>query len=79
MYVLNIFNVKNNLKKVNSAIIQKTSSGIHSLNSTLWDDNTDGMINFQNIFKSCFIVSLQIRWENRTMYCIVSIFAVSFE
>ncbi|XP_043928345.1 dynein light chain Tctex-type 3 [Protopterus annectens] len=48
---------------VNCAVMQKSGSGLHTANSCFWDTSTDG--------------SCTVRWENRTMYCIVSVFAVA--
>ncbi|KAF6730303.1 Dynein light chain Tctex-type 3 [Oryzias melastigma] len=48
---------------VNCAIMQKSGAGLHTANSCYWDTATDG--------------SCTVRWENRTMYCIVSVFAVA--
>ncbi|XP_003966694.1 dynein light chain Tctex-type 3-like [Takifugu rubripes] len=47
---------------VTCAVMQKTGAGLHSANSCYWDTSMDG--------------SCTVRWENRTMYCIVSMFAV---
>uniref|UniRef100_A0A8C7Q2Z1 Dynein light chain Tctex-type 3 n=1 Tax=Oncorhynchus mykiss TaxID=8022 RepID=A0A8C7Q2Z1_ONCMY len=43
--------------------IQKTGAGLHTANSCYWDTATDG--------------SSTVRWENRTMYCVVCVFAVA--
>ncbi|XP_074551095.1 dynein light chain Tctex-type 3 [Halichoeres trimaculatus] len=48
---------------VNCAIMQKTGAGLHTANSCYWDTTTDG--------------NCTVRWENRTMYCVVSVFAVA--
>ncbi|KAI4899886.1 hypothetical protein NFI96_012082 [Prochilodus magdalenae] len=48
---------------VNCAIMQKSGAGLHTANSCYWDTTTDG--------------SCTVRWENRTMYCVVSVFAVA--
>lgn len=48
---------------VNCAIMQKSGAGLHTANSCYWDTATDG--------------SCTVRWENRTMYCVVSVFAVA--
>ncbi|KAM6978404.1 dynein light chain Tctex-type 1-like [Tautogolabrus adspersus] len=48
---------------VNCSIMQKTGAGLHTANSCYWDTATDG--------------SCTVRWENRTMYCVVSVFAVA--
>ncbi|KAI4805800.1 dynein light chain Tctex-type 3 [Gymnodraco acuticeps] len=48
---------------VNCAIMQKSGAGLHTANSCYWDTTTDG--------------SCTARWENRTMYCVVSVFAVA--
>eukprot|EP00064_Thunnus_orientalis_P001628 superscaffoldBa00000112_g1631 len=48
---------------VNCTIMQKSGAGLHTANSCYWDTTTDG--------------SCTVRWENRTMYCVVSVFAVA--
>ncbi|XP_023656699.2 dynein light chain Tctex-type 3 [Paramormyrops kingsleyae] len=48
---------------VNCAIMQKSGAGLHTASSCYWDITTDG--------------SCTVRWENRTMYCVVSVFAVA--
>ncbi|KAM6893459.1 dynein light chain Tctex-type 3-like [Xenentodon cancila] len=48
---------------VTCAVMQKTGAGLHTANSCYWDTTSDG--------------SCTVRWENRTMYCVVSVFAVA--
>ncbi|XP_075445662.1 dynein light chain Tctex-type 3-like [Ascaphus truei] len=48
---------------VTCTVMQKRGAGLHSANSSFWDNTTDG--------------SCTVRWENRTMYCIVNVFAVA--
>uniref|UniRef100_A0A3B4B9H4 Dynein light chain Tctex-type 3 n=1 Tax=Periophthalmus magnuspinnatus TaxID=409849 RepID=A0A3B4B9H4_9GOBI len=48
---------------VTCAVTQKTGAGLHAANSCFWDTALDG--------------SCTVKWENRTMYCIVSVFALS--
>uniref|UniRef100_A0A8D8LKL8 Dynein light chain Tctex-type 1 n=1 Tax=Cacopsylla melanoneura TaxID=428564 RepID=A0A8D8LKL8_9HEMI len=48
---------------VNGTVMQKLGAGLHTSSSCLWDDNTDG--------------SCTVRWENKTMYCIVSVYALA--
>ncbi|MBN3274541.1 DYLT1 protein, partial [Polyodon spathula] len=48
---------------VNCAVMQKSGAGLHTANSCYWDTATDG--------------NCTVRWENRTMYCVVSVFAVA--
>ncbi|KAM8858089.1 dynein light chain Tctex-type 3 [Synchiropus splendidus] len=48
---------------VNCIIMQKSGAGLHTANSCYWDTTTDG--------------SCTVRWENRTMNCVVSVFAVA--
>ncbi|XP_065185014.1 dynein light chain Tctex-type 1-like [Sycon ciliatum] len=48
---------------VNCVIMQKTGAGFHQASSCYWDNATDG--------------SCTVRWENKTMYCIVSVFALA--
>ncbi|KAM9328789.1 dynein light chain Tctex-type 1-like [Pholidichthys leucotaenia] len=44
-------------------VMQKTGAGLHTANSCYWDTSTD---------RSC-----TVKWEGRTMYCVVSVFAIS--
>ncbi|KAG8309671.1 hypothetical protein J6590_078967 [Homalodisca vitripennis] len=44
-------------------IMQKNGAGLHTASSCYWDNTTDG--------------SCTVRWENKTMYCIVSVFGLS--
>ncbi|XP_022650087.1 dynein light chain Tctex-type 1-like isoform X1 [Varroa jacobsoni] len=54
-----------NLKYVVSCVImQKNGAGLHTASSCYWDNTTDG--------------SCTVRWENKTMYCIVSVFGLAF-
>ena len=48
---------------VNCVIMQKNGAGLNMANSCFWDNTTDG--------------SCTVRWENKTMYCIVSIFGLA--
>ena len=48
---------------VNCVIMQKNGAGLNMSNSCFWDNTTDG--------------SCTVRWENKTMYCIVSIFGLA--
>uniref|UniRef100_A0A8C5WS11 Dynein light chain Tctex-type 3 n=1 Tax=Laticauda laticaudata TaxID=8630 RepID=A0A8C5WS11_LATLA len=48
---------------VTCAVIQKYRAGLHSASSCFWDTTTDG--------------TCTVRWENRTMNCVVSVFAVA--
>uniref|UniRef100_A0A8C5F4S4 Dynein light chain Tctex-type 3 n=1 Tax=Gadus morhua TaxID=8049 RepID=A0A8C5F4S4_GADMO len=48
---------------VNCAVMQKCGAGLHTANSCYWDTAMDG--------------SCTVRWENRTMYCVVCVFAVA--
>jgi len=47
----------------NCVIMQKNGAGLHSASSCYWDNSTDG--------------SCTVRWENKTMYCIVSVFGLA--
>ncbi|XP_032881289.1 dynein light chain Tctex-type 1 [Amblyraja radiata] len=47
---------------VTSVIMQKNGAGLHTASSCYWDNNADG--------------SCTVRWENKTMYCIVSVFGL---
>ena len=48
---------------VTCVIMQKNGAGLHRASSCFWDSSTDG--------------SCTVRWENKTMYCIVSAFGLS--
>jgi len=48
---------------VTCVIMQKNGAGLHTASSCFWDNSTDG--------------SCTVRWENKTMYCIVSVFGLS--
>eukprot|EP00742_Colponemidia_sp_Colp-10_P007927 GILJ01008553.1.p1 GENE.GILJ01008553.1~~GILJ01008553.1.p1 ORF type:complete len:112 (-),score=5.91 GILJ01008553.1:55-390(-) len=56
-------NVDRTFKYVVSCVImQKTGAGLHSSTTCLWDKNTDG--------------SCTVRWENKSMHCIVTVFGL---
>ena len=48
---------------VSVVILQKTGAGLHTASSCYWDNSTDG--------------SCTVRWENKTMYVIVSVFGLA--
>lgn len=48
---------------VTCAIMQKNGAGFHAASSCYWDNMTDG--------------SCTVRWENKTMYVIVSVFGLA--
>uniref|UniRef100_A0A8I5TDF0 Dynein light chain Tctex-type 1 n=1 Tax=Pongo abelii TaxID=9601 RepID=A0A8I5TDF0_PONAB len=48
---------------VTCVIIQKNGAGSYTASSCFWDSSTDG--------------SYTVRWENKTMYCIVGAFGLS--
>ncbi|KAG8229070.1 hypothetical protein J437_LFUL005704 [Ladona fulva] len=48
---------------VTCTIMQKNGAGLHSASSCYWDDKSDG--------------TCTVRWENKTMYCIVSVFGLA--
>eukprot|EP00049_Salpingoeca_infusionum_P023403 m.11941 g.11941 ORF g.11941 m.11941 type:complete len:114 (+) comp5784_c0_seq2:120-461(+) len=48
---------------VNCVTLQKTGAGLHMASSCFWDNSTDG--------------SCTVRWENKTMIVIVSVFGLS--
>ncbi|EEB20358.1 dynein light chain Tctex-type, putative [Pediculus humanus corporis] len=48
---------------VSCTIMQKTGAALHTASSCYWDNNTDG--------------SCTVRWENKTMYCIVSVYGLA--
>uniref|UniRef100_A0A8C4RDT5 Dynein light chain Tctex-type 1 n=1 Tax=Eptatretus burgeri TaxID=7764 RepID=A0A8C4RDT5_EPTBU len=48
---------------VTCTIVQKNGAGLHLASSCFWDNTTDG--------------SCTVRWENKTIYCIVSVFGLA--
>ncbi|XP_070781545.1 dynein light chain Tctex-type 1 isoform X1 [Enoplosus armatus] len=48
---------------VNCIIMQKNGAGLQTASSCFWDNSTDG--------------SCAVRWENKSMYCIVSVFGLA--
>ena len=48
---------------VNCTIMQKSGAGLHTASSCFWDNATDGCCT--------------VRWENKTLYCIVSVFGLA--
>ncbi|XP_052001072.1 dynein light chain Tctex-type 1-like [Xyrauchen texanus] len=48
---------------VTCIIMQKNGAGLHTASSCFWDNTTDG--------------SCTLRWENKTMYCIVSVLGLA--
>ncbi|KAK9881613.1 hypothetical protein WA026_016485 [Henosepilachna vigintioctopunctata] len=48
---------------VTCSIMQKTGAGLHTASSCYWDCSTDG--------------TCTVRWENKSMYCIVSVFGLA--
>ncbi|KAI1895055.1 hypothetical protein AGOR_G00102330 [Albula goreensis] len=48
---------------VTCIIMQKNGAGLHTASSCFWDNNMDG--------------SCTVKWENKTMYCIVSVFGLA--
>lgn len=48
---------------VNCIILQKNGAGLHTASSCYWDNSTDG--------------SCTVRWENKTMYVVVSVFGLA--
>ncbi|ESO09246.1 hypothetical protein HELRODRAFT_73452, partial [Helobdella robusta] len=48
---------------VTCVIMQKNGGGLHTASSCYWDNATDG--------------SCTVRWENKTMYCVVSVFGLA--
>lgn len=51
------------LSTVTCAIMQKNGAGFHAASSCYWDNMTDG--------------SCTVRWENKTMYVIVSVYGLA--
>lgn len=48
---------------VTCTIMQKTGAGLHTASSCYWDNASDG--------------SCTVRWENKSMYCITSVFGLA--
>jgi len=55
--------ISNCMFAVTCTIMQKNGAGLHTASSCYWDNATDG--------------SCTVRWENKTMYCIVSVFGLA--
>lgn len=55
--------LKNDFFVVTCMIMQKNGAGLHTASSCFWNNETDG--------------SCTVRWENKTMYCIVSVFGLA--
>uniref|UniRef100_A0A3B4B2W0 Dynein light chain Tctex-type 1 n=1 Tax=Periophthalmus magnuspinnatus TaxID=409849 RepID=A0A3B4B2W0_9GOBI len=48
---------------VTCVIMQKNGAGLQTANACFWDNTTDG--------------SCAVRWENKSMYCIVTVFGLA--
>ncbi|XP_065908450.1 dynein light chain Tctex-type 1-like [Dysidea avara] len=48
---------------VTCVIMQRNGAGLHTASSCFWDNTSDG--------------SCTVRWENKTMYCIVSVYGLA--
>ncbi|XP_033504947.1 dynein light chain Tctex-type 1-like [Epinephelus lanceolatus] len=48
---------------VTCIIMQKNGAGLQTASTCFWDNSTDG--------------SCSVRWENKSMYCIVSVFGLA--
>ncbi|XP_061595267.1 dynein light chain Tctex-type 1 [Cololabis saira] len=48
---------------VNCTIMQKSGAGLQTGSSCFWDNSADG--------------TCTVRWENKTMYCIVTVFGLA--
>ncbi|NXU11166.1 DYLT1 protein, partial [Pardalotus punctatus] len=48
---------------VTCVIMQKNGAGLHTASSCFWDNSSDG--------------TCTVRWENKTVYCIVSAFGLA--
>uniref|UniRef100_A0A3Q1MSR8 Dynein light chain Tctex-type 3 n=1 Tax=Bos taurus TaxID=9913 RepID=A0A3Q1MSR8_BOVIN len=48
---------------VTCAVVQRSPYGFHTASSCFWDTTSDG--------------TCTVRWENRTMNCIVNVFAIA--
>ncbi|XP_028997179.1 dynein light chain Tctex-type 1 [Betta splendens] len=48
---------------VTCIIMQKNGAGLQTASACFWDNSTDG--------------SCAVRWENNSMYCVVSVFGLS--
>ncbi|XP_061584622.1 dynein light chain Tctex-type 1-like [Cololabis saira] len=48
---------------VNCVIMQKSGAGLQTGSSCFWDNSADG--------------ACTVRWENKTMYCIVTVFGLA--
>ena len=48
---------------VTAVIMQRNGAGLHTATSCFWDNSTDG--------------SATLRWENKSMYCLVTVFGLA--
>jgi len=48
---------------VTAVIMQRNGAGLHTATSCFWDNSSDG--------------SATLRWENKSMYCIVTVFGLA--
>lgn len=48
---------------VTAVVMQKNGAGLHTATSCFWDNTSDG--------------SATVRWENKTMYCVATVFGLS--
>ena len=69
---------------VTAVIMQKNGAGLHTATSCFWDNTTDGDDSCQASCRSQLTNaavlaagSATLRWENKTMYCIVTVFGLS--
>lgn len=72
---------------VNCTIMQKNGAGLHTASSCFWNNDTDGSCTVSNqrngnhsinqLIIHLLHLSFQVRWENKTMYCIVSVYGLA--
>ena len=62
-------------------MFQKNGAGLHTASSCYWDNSTDGergrLLELKYLNIEIFPGSCTVRWENKTMYCIVSVFGLA--
>ncbi|CAG9855707.1 unnamed protein product [Phyllotreta striolata] len=63
--ILSLLSKLNKLFKyiVTCSILQRSGAGLHTASTCYWDNSTDGVCT--------------VRWENKNLYCIVSVYGVA--
>ena len=70
---------------VTSVVMQKNGAGLHTATSCFWDNTSDGraapdpraIAACSRPARVVLAGSATVRWENKTMYCITTVFGLS--